>query len=80
MSEEQTNCLEPSGSVFLGRLWIFQVATDWKWETTDVKAKAVRVHRLGVESVTSFDGLKAICVVLGPYKLTWGELSQNSKD
>lgn len=77
MSKAEKTVLTPSdGFVFLGRLWRFNKASDGRWETTDMKMNAVRVHRIGIESITSFDGITANCIVIGPLKLTWGKLNQ----
>jgi hypothetical protein len=77
-SEERTsrNGVDPlsSGSVRFGRYWRFATANDGKWETADKEANAIRVHRIGLESVTSFDGLKATCLIVGKWKLTWAKL------
>jgi hypothetical protein len=63
--------------VFLGRLWRIEFAEDGKWETVEPK-KHVRRHLICVDQVTSTEGLKIWCVVVGRRKLTWGRIPQNA--
>lgn len=60
---------------FFGRLWRIEFADDGKWETVEPK-KHVRRHLICVDEVTSTDGIKMWCVVLGRRKLTWGRTDQ----
>ena len=64
-------------AVFLGRLWRIEFAEDGKWETVEPK-KHIRRHLICLDQVTSTDGRKIWCVVVGRRKLTWGRIPPNT--